>query len=103
MSDLDRTGDGDIGDAGDINESTLCLYSFDKSWWNKLSEETGVDTTNVVLYGKEYEGFVWINVSHLDLYGLAGEKRSEPIVPTPTPSRTRWRWWRWWRSPRHGW
>jgi len=86
VSDLDRTGDGDADDAGDINESTLSLYSFDKSEWTKLSEETGVDTTNVVRYGKEYEGYVWANVSHLGLYGLAGGMRSEPIAPTPTPA-----------------
>ncbi len=86
VSDLDRTGDGDADDAGDLNESTLSLYSFDKSGWTKLSEGTGVDTTNVVLYGKDYEGYVWANVSHLGLHGLAGEKRSKPIVPTPTPA-----------------
>ena len=95
-SDWDRNGDGDAGDAGDINESTLRLYYFDESAgnWVELSAQqgwvfdTGVDTTDDELYGKEYEGFVWANVSHLCLFGLAGETIPLTLEPTPTPIPT---------------
>jgi len=79
-SDLDKTGDGDANDVGDINEKTLSFYVFDenKGRWVKLSKnldwvnDVGVDTKNVEIYGKTYEGYVWANVSHFSLYGLAG-------------------------------
>lgn len=111
-SDLDRTGNGDASDGGDINESTLKMYYFNESAgnWTKIIEdphwvfETGVNTTNVELYGKSYEGYVWANISHFSLFGLSGETRpfsvtsgggsgegTKPtIIPTqftaPTPS-----------------
>ncbi|MGC9445313.1 MAG: hypothetical protein ACP5E9_10380 [Candidatus Methanospirareceae archaeon] len=91
-TDLDRTGDGDANDPGDLNESTLVLYLFDdeaSSRWMKLSEElqwvteTGVDTTNETLYDTSYEGHVWAIVSHFSLFALAGE----PIPGALTPGR----------------
>lgn len=65
-SDLDRSGDGYANDTRDINENALRLYSFNEytGRWAKLSEgmdwvfETGVDITNVELYGNSYEGYV---------------------------------------------
>ncbi|MBN1762271.1 MAG: hypothetical protein JW878_04230 [Methanomicrobia archaeon] len=88
VSDLDRTGDGDADDAGDIDERTLQLYWFDESrdQWTKLSEDlegvvgTGVDTSNVELYGKSYEGYVWANVAHSSTYGLAGETKASSVI-----------------------
>ena len=85
-SDLDRTGDGYANDTRDINENALRLYSFNEytGRWTKLSEgmdwvfETGVDTTNVELYGNSYEGYVWANVSHFCMYGI--------VVCNPKPS-----------------
>lgn len=82
-ADLDRTGDGLANDPRDIYENTLRLYSFDENTgrWTKLSEdlswvfETGMNTTNVELYGKSYEGYVWANVSHFSLYSIASEGR----------------------------
>ena len=90
-SDLDRTGDGDADDVGDIDENTLRVYYFDESAnrWVELSGDmgwvfdTGVDTTDDELYGKEYEGFVWANVSHFCLFGVAGEIRTTTPEPTP--------------------
>ena len=84
-SDLDRTGDGDANDPRDIDESKLKLYRFDEasSKWTKLNENmdwvfgTGVNTANVELHGKSYEGYVWANVSHLSLYGLGTEIESQ--------------------------
>ncbi|NAS89549.1 hypothetical protein C4E24_07445, partial [ANME-1 cluster archaeon AG-394-G21] len=91
-SDLDRNGDGDANDTGDIPESTLRLYYSDESAnrWIKLSADldwvfdTGLDTTEDEQYGKEYEGFVWANVSHLCLFGLAG-KTATPIITSFAP------------------
>lgn len=88
-ADLDRTGDGDANDPGDINESTLVLYVFDESTdrWTELSKEfawvneTGVDTTNEELYGTSYEGHVWAIVSHFSLFALAGEPISGAVIP----------------------
>ena len=85
-SDLDRTGDGYANDTRDINESTLVLYRYDESTdrWTKLTNGTswvfgtGVNTTNVELYGREYEGYVWANVSHFSLFGIASEGKAPP-------------------------
>ncbi|MCK4613828.1 MAG: RICIN domain-containing protein, partial [Thermoplasmata archaeon] len=85
-ADLDRNGDMDAVDPEDVNESTLCVYYFDgsKNTWIRLTNdldwvnEVGVNTTNVELYGKEYEGYVWVNVSHFCLFGLAGESTLPP-------------------------
>jgi PGF-pre-PGF domain-containing protein len=41
--------------------------------------EAGVDTTNIELYGVNYEGYVWANVSQLSLFGLSGRE----IQPSP--------------------
>ncbi len=79
-SDLDRTGDGDAKDVGDINENSLKFYFFSEETrkWIKVTDdldwvfETGVDTANVELYGKNYEGYIWAKVSHFSLYGIAG-------------------------------
>jgi hypothetical protein len=90
--DLDRTGDGDANDVGDIDEDTLKMYYFDESAgkWTELSADTGVDTTDDELYGKNYEGYVWANVSHFSLYGLAGIPRLTPknYVESSTGSGT---------------
>ncbi len=89
--DLDRTPlkDGDCTDLGDINESTLCLYRWDNAneEWIKLTPDlgwvssTGVDTTNVELHGREYEGYVWADVTHLSLFGLGAASPPEPPQP----------------------
>jgi hypothetical protein len=94
-SDLDRTGDGYVGDPGDLNETALTLYHLDESTgqWVKLTEDlawvmgTGVDTTNFELYGNSYEGFVWAIVTHLSTYGVAGQTYNRaPNVTDVYPS-----------------
>ncbi|MGC9443708.1 MAG: RICIN domain-containing protein [Candidatus Methanospirareceae archaeon] len=80
-ADLDRTGDGLANDTRDIDENTLRLYSFNENTgrWAKLTNktswvfETGVNTTNVELYGMSYEGYIWANVSHFSLYSVVSE------------------------------
>ncbi len=86
-ADLDRTGDGDADGPGDIDEKTLGINWFNDSAnkWEKLSTDMdwvnniGINTTNDVIYGREYEGYVWANVSHLSVYGLSGSE----IEPQP--------------------
>jgi len=83
---LDRTGDGDANDLDDIHEETMILYFFNESagHWTKLTKEvdwvidTGVNTTDIELYGKAYAGYVWAYVSHFSLYGLAGISGNRP-------------------------
>ena len=80
-ADLDLTGDGDGDDPEDINESTLALFlmSADGRWirLSDLVDTTGVNTTNVELFGVSYEGYVWANVSGLSLFGIAGQPDEE--------------------------
>lgn len=94
-SDLDRNGDGDCTDTGDIREDTLSLYVFDetKRRWNRLSEtmdwviELGQNKTNIELYGKMYEGYLFAHVTHFSLYALSGLIRTrgrEVFPPTAT-------------------
>ncbi|UCE08935.1 MAG: hypothetical protein JSW61_08035 [Candidatus Thorarchaeota archaeon] len=88
-SDIDLTGDSQLGDMGDINETSLCLYYYDTSAgeWIKLSEDLdwvvdlGQNTTNVELYGERYAGFVWARVTHLSLFAVAGQLIGIPVEP----------------------
>jgi PKD repeat protein len=74
-----------INDIGDIKEKSLAFYWFNENTgkWIKVTDkldwvyDCGVDTTNVELYAKQYEGYIWAHVSHFSLYGIAGL----PIVP----------------------
>ncbi len=80
LGDLDRSGDGDADDAVDIDESALALYALGDATgiWTRLSpalgwvSATGVDTTDLELYGTRYAGVLWANVTHLSLFGVAG-------------------------------
>lgn len=81
-ADLDRTGDGDADDPGDIDENTIGINWFNDfaNRWEKLTSDmdwvnnVGINTTNDVIYGREYEGYVWANVSYLSMYGLSGSE-----------------------------
>ncbi|MBN2231109.1 MAG: hypothetical protein JW779_16110, partial [Candidatus Thorarchaeota archaeon] len=92
-SDIDLTGDGTLGQLGDLNETTLCLYWYDQqsATWVKLSEEIdwvlawGLNTTDVELYGEQYAGFIWAHVMHLSLFGMAGELIGVDFVSPYSP------------------
>jgi streptogramin lyase len=92
-SDLDRTRDGDAEDPGDIDESTLHLNWFNTTdnKWETLTTDMNwvynieVNTTNDILHDKEYEGYLWANVSHLSLYALSGNERPRAYVNITTP------------------
>jgi len=79
--DLDISGDGDGDDPEDLNESTLQLFlmSGDGKWvrLSDIVDTTGVNTTNVVLFGISYEGYLWANVSGLSMFGIAGQPDEE--------------------------
>ena len=85
VTDLDVSGDGDSDDLEDLNESWLQLFVMTSvGEWRRLSDDvdsTGVNTTNVALFGKSYEGYLWANVSGLSLFGIAGLTNKAP--PTP--------------------
>jgi len=98
--DLDMNGDGDAKDVGDINEKALAFYWFNEKTnkYIKITDkldwvfETGVDTTNVELYGKQFEGYFWAHVSHFSFYSLAGSlivppPKKETGTPVPAPSQ----------------
>ncbi|MHA1908354.1 MAG: hypothetical protein ACW98Y_13730 [Candidatus Thorarchaeota archaeon] len=78
---LDRNGNGLLNDSMDLNESTLVLYVYDEStsMWVRLTDDlewvvaTGVNTTDIMVYGEIYAGYVWARVTHLSLFGVAGQ------------------------------
>ncbi|MGY5874964.1 MAG: hypothetical protein RTU30_04395 [Candidatus Thorarchaeota archaeon] len=80
-SELDQNGNGVLDDPVDINESTLSLYWLSpiSGSWIKVTEElnwvsgVGVNTTDVEVYGESYAGYIWAQVTHLSLYGIAGQ------------------------------
>jgi hypothetical protein len=84
-SDLDLNGDGDSNGSEDLNEASLELFVLDPAGgWMRLSDivnTTGVNTTDLELYGKSYSGYLWANVSSLSLFGIAG--LTNGAQPTP--------------------
>ncbi|WP_340820388.1 hypothetical protein [Methanolobus sp. WCC4] len=88
--DLDRTGDLDGNDAGDIDESTLSMvwYNETSGNWEELSTDMdwvhniGINTDNDIIDGKEYEGYMWANISHFSTYGLSGGARAATVEQT---------------------
>ncbi|MCU0798171.1 MAG: hypothetical protein MUC62_00670 [Candidatus Thermoplasmatota archaeon] len=82
LDDLDLTNDGDALDPEDLNETTLIMCGNHNGTWVQLSEadwisETGVDTTDLTVAGKDYAGYLWMKGDHLSTYGIAG-KRNTP-------------------------
>ena len=86
-ADRDMDGGGDADGPGDLNESTLQMFLMgeDGSWvrLSDITESTGVNTTDVELFGMRYAGYVWANVSGLSLFGIAGltDEGPGPAVP----------------------
>ena len=88
VADLDLNGDGDADDPEDLDEDTLQLYlmSVDGAWvrLSDIVDTTGVNTTDLELFGVSYEGYLWANVSGLSLFGIAGlpdEVAPDPSIP----------------------
>ncbi|NIV80245.1 MAG: PKD domain-containing protein [Thermoplasmata archaeon] len=88
LEELDMTGDGDADDPDDINEETLSIYRYDEEEgvWVKVREDlpwvtaTGVNTTDVELYGIQYAGYVWADISHFSHFGAGGKPNT--FLPT---------------------
>jgi hypothetical protein len=84
-SDLDLNGDGSSSGPEDLNETWLELFVMSSAGeWVRLSDvidSTGVNTTDVELFGVEYAGYVWANASGLSLFGIAGYTNEG--APTP--------------------
>lgn len=81
--DLDTNGDGDIDDPEDLDETTLVLYYFSEHLgkWTKIGTnldwvmDIGVNSTNVEVYGTQYEGYIWAYVTQLPpFYAIAGKE-----------------------------
>jgi hypothetical protein len=85
-ADLDLTGNGMINDSEDLNETTLVMYYYDEvaGEWIPLHDGldwvigTGVNTTDLYLFGETYAGYVWAQVTHLSLYSIAGMTHNRP-------------------------
>jgi hypothetical protein len=85
-SDLDRNGDGDVDDLEDLDETRMAIYFLNQSTglWTKLTEDidwvtdAGVNTTDIHLYGENYSGYVWADLTHFSLYGLAAPTFNRP-------------------------
>ena len=101
LADLDKNGDGDARDVGDIKESTLQIYWYNDatSKWEKL--QTGHSKVNGVAPVRVYatlttDGRVAANVSSLSTFGLTGTAitgsrgggGSGGTYPLPTPTVT---------------
>ena len=109
LSDLDKNGDGDATDVGDIQESTLQIYWYNNvtSAWEKL--QTGHSKVNGVAPVHVYAtlttaGRIAANVSSLSTFGLIGTAITggggrphgsgggsgtyPPATPTPTVTAT---------------
>ena len=60
-------------DLESIDETKIKMFVYDNGW-KALSADmdwvysTGINTTNVNVYGEEYEGYVWAHTSHFSLY-----------------------------------
>lgn len=95
-SELDRTGDGLANDPTDLDENTLSLYYLDDlNNWVKLTEDLdwiydiGVNTTDIYLYGENYDGYIWALTGHLSLFGAAASTFNQPPdVTNAYPSRS---------------
>ncbi|MFX1295305.1 MAG: helix-hairpin-helix domain-containing protein [Promethearchaeota archaeon] len=80
LEDLDQNNDGRAGAPWDINENKLSLYYFNETTgsWIKLSKdldwvlELGINTTDFELYGESYAGYIWMRVTHLSFFSVAG-------------------------------
>jgi len=78
-SDLDRNGDGDTLDSGDISEGTLTLWRYCSATdeWQALRPGNitcGNTTISVFDAGVNTSAkYVWANLSRLSLFALAGE------------------------------
>ncbi|MFH1774970.1 MAG: cell wall-binding repeat-containing protein [Methanobacteriota archaeon] len=91
-ADLDRTGDGDANDPSDINEQSLKLYWYcpnctgNQKWFPVNKGNVLVSKGGPVVYEADVDmtnNYVWANLSHFSVYGLAGDERGEEVGVVP--------------------
>ena len=87
QSDLDMNNNGLLNDTVDVNETTLVLYHFNDTTqtYTRISTDLdwvhawGVNTSDVEIYGELYAGYVWVRVTHLSMFAIAGSANALPI------------------------
>jgi PGF-pre-PGF domain-containing protein len=82
LVDLDRNGNGVLGDAEDVKPESLKLYWYNDSGnkWEPLIKGANYTPDGPYVYSNDvnqtpyggYLGSVWANVSHYSVYGIAG-------------------------------
>ena len=88
IEDLDRTGDGDVNDTEDLNETTLRLYWLDEATgnWSLLHpdldwvNETGLNTTDLEVHGRQYAGCIWAVVHRPLTLAVVGRDTTVPTI-----------------------
>lgn len=97
-ADLDRNGDGDADDPGDLNETTLKMYWFypNTSSWMSLGPEPDADEKPdyTHLGGPKVmdderntnEKYLKVTLNHFSTFALVAEAIPAPVTPTPKPS-----------------
>ncbi len=76
-----------ISDMKDVNESDICVYYYDESAgrWVRVTEdmdwvnEIRLNTTDISVDGRNYSGFIAVNVSRTGTFALAEEGEKEPV------------------------
>lgn len=94
-ADLDKNGDGDANDPGDINENDLKLYWYWKAEgkWMQLNKGSGlVDKSGPDVYdiGTDTDkNYMWANLSHFSVYGISGSVYGvSGTITTPAIGKT---------------
>jgi len=97
-ADLDRTGDGDADDPGDLNETTLKIYWFDPNTrlWMPLGPSPDADEKPdyTDLGGPKVidderntnKKYLKVTLNHFSTFAIVGEAIPAPVIPTPTPA-----------------
>lgn len=88
LADLDLNSDGDHTDDVDLNESCLGLFVLnDYGNWVRVSDIvilSGVNTSDLALFGKQYAGYVWAELQGSPSYfGIAGLTNWASHAPEP--------------------
>jgi|GEM_PF-2883726 len=94
-ADLDRNGDGDADEPGDLNETTLKIYWFNlnTSLWMPLGPGADGKPDYTVLGGpkvidgerNKIDKYVKVTLNHFSTFALVAEKIPAPVTSTPTP------------------
>ena len=84
-ADLDKNGDGDYSDPGDIDPRTLHFYRYcpDTGTWDEVPHGRGWVCGNVEVFNSSVNlsgRYVWANLSHLSVFGIAGKVVTQEVI-----------------------